>query len=283
MSGNVQSAVLAPVLLRRPRRLALWVGASGLFLALLLCVPVPMLMHLDPNAADAMRVLEPPSASHLFGTDAHGHDVFARVLIGLRVSLLIGAGVAVLTFLLGMPLGILAACSRVAGAIIMRVVDAAMSIPGILLALALMAVIGPGLVNVFVVLIVMWTPLTIRMARGAAMEVLPRDYIAAAEASGASVPSIIWWHVLRNAIDPVLVQQTIAFAGAILGEVTFSFVGAGVQAPQPSLGNILADSRTNIYQAPWPAVLGGIVIVLLVLSIVMFGDGIRSMFATDQD
>lgn len=268
---------------RRPYGASLWLGGAGIAIAAVFAFVVPPLMGLDATAADPMNVLKPSSLDHLFGTDQQGRDILTRVLIGMRVSLLIGATVSIATFTVGIPLKILAAYSRPAEAVIMRVVDAAMSIPGILLALALMAVIGPGLKNVLIVLIVMWTPLTIRMARGAAMEVLSQDYIAAAVASGSSLPSIIRRHVVRNAIDPVLVQQTIAFAGGILGEVTFSFVGAGVQPPQPSLGDVLADAQLNLSYAPWPVVLAGLVVVLLVLSIVMFGDGIRSIFAIDQD
>ena len=268
---------------RLPPGASLRLGGAGVIVATLVAFLVPPLLGLDATAADPMKVLQPSSLDHPFGTDQQGRDILARVLIGMQISLLIGAAVSLVTFVVGMPLGILAAYSRPAEAVIMRVVDAAMSMPGILLALALMEVIGPGLKNVLVVLIVIWTPLTIRMARGAALEVLSQDYIAAAVASGSSLPSIIRWHVVRNAIDPVLVQQTIAFAGGILGEVTFSFVGAGVQPPSPSLGDVLADAQLNLSYAPWPVVLAGLVVVLLVLSIVLFGDGIRALFAIDQD
>jgi peptide/nickel transport system permease protein len=256
-----------------------WCGLGGISLAVLCCIVVPLALHLDPNAANPMAVLQPPGPGRLFGTDDLGRDVLVRVLIGVRLSLLLGFGVSVLTFLIGMPLGMLAAYARWADALIMRVVDALMSLPPILLALAFMAVVGPGLINVWIVLCVAWTPLTIRMARAAVLEVLSQGYIEAAQALGAGMPTIFARHVLRNAFDPVLVQQTVAFTGAILGEATFSFVGAGLQPPDTSLGMILSDAQQNLYQAPWIAIFPAGVLVLLVLSIILLGDGLHDLLA----
>jgi peptide/nickel transport system permease protein len=229
-----------------------------------------------------MAVLQPPAPGRLFGTDDLGRDVLVRVLFGARLSLLLGFAVSVITFLIGMPLGMLAAYARWADALIMRVVDVLMALPPILLALAFMAVVGPGLINVWIVLCVAWTPLTIRMARAAVLEVLSQGYIEAAQALGAGMPAIFARHVLRNAVDPVLVQQTVAFTGAILGEATFSFVGAGLQPPDTSLGMILSDAQQNLYQAPWIANFPAVVLVLLVLSSILLGDGLRDLLAAGR-
>jgi peptide/nickel transport system permease protein len=245
-------------------------------------IVIPLVLHLDANAADPMAVLQPPGPGHIFGTDDFGRDILARVLIGSRLSLLLGFAVSIVTFLIGMPLGMLAAYARWADTLIMRVVDALMSLPAILLALAFMAVVGPGLLNVLIVLIIAWTPLTIRMARASVLEVLSQGYIEAARALGAGMPTIFARHVLRNAVDPVLVQQTVAFTGAILGEATFSFVGAGLQPPDTSLGMMLSEAQQNIYQVPWLPAFPAAALVLLVLSIMLLGDGLRDLLAVGR-
>ena len=139
------------------------------------------------------------------------------------------------------------------------------------------------LLILLIVLIVVWTPLTIRMARASVLEVLSQGYVEAAQALGAGLPSIFIRHVLRNAIDPVLVQQTVAFAGAILGEATFSFIGAGLQPPDTSLGMILSEAQQNLYQAPWLAVFAACALVLLVLSAMLVSDGLRDVLAVKRD
>ncbi|HVC80556.1 MAG TPA: ABC transporter permease [Chloroflexota bacterium] len=245
-------------------------------------IGLPLVLHVDANAADPMAVLQPPSPGHIFGTDDFGRDILVRVLIGSRLSLLLGFAVSIVTFLIGMPLGMLAAYARWADTLIMRVVDALMSLPAILLALAFMAVVGPGLTNVLIVLTVAWTPLTIRMARASVLEVLSQGYIEAAQALGVGMPTIFARHVLRNAVDPVLVQQMVAFTGAILGEATFSFVGAGLQPPDTSLGMMLSEAQQNIYQAPWLALFPAAALVLLVLSIMLLGDGLRDLLAVGR-
>ena len=268
---------------RRRPGVRFWLGAAGLILAVLYAVVVPILFHLDANAADPMTVLHGPGPGHPFGTDDFGRDVMARVFVGSRLSLGMGCALSVVTFLIGMPVGMIAAYARWADAVIMRVIDALMSLPAILLAIAFMAVLGPGLVNVLTVLIVVWTPLTIRMARASVLEVLSQGYVEAAQALGAGLPSIFIRHVLRNAIDPVLVQQTVAFTGAILGEATFSFIGAGLQPPDTSLGMILSEAQQNLYQAPWLAVFAACALVLLVLSAMLVSDGLRDVLAVKRD
>lgn len=253
----------------------LTIGLAALTAIAGAAVLAPLVWGLDPNAARPMAVLQPPGPEHPMGTDAFGRDVLTRTLFGVRLSLLIGAVVCLVSFAVGMLLGMVAAYLKAADAVVMRVVDALLALPPVLLAIAFMAVFGPGLTNVLVALVIVWTPLTIRMARASTLSILAEGYVEPAEALGARTPGIFWRHVLRNAVDPVLVQQTVAFAGAILGEATFSFIGAGIQVPRASLGSILGDAQHNLYAAPWLAVGPALVLVGLVLAIVMTGEGLR--------
>lgn len=262
---------------RWPRGLKpkLTIGLAGLTVVTLAAVLAPSLLGLDPNTGNPMAVLEPPSAAHPMGTDGFGRDVLVRTLVGARLSLAIGAVVCLLSFAIGMLLGMLAAYVKPADPLVMRTVDAFLALPPVLLAIAFMAVFGPGLTNVLVALTIVWTPLTIRMARASTLAILAEGYVEPAQALGAQTSGILWRHVVRNAVDPVLVQQTVAFAGAILGEATFSFIGAGIQVPRASLGSILGEAQYDLYAAPWLAIGPAIVLVMLVLSIVMTGDGLR--------
>ena len=261
----------------------IWIGATTLLTIGLCSVVLPLIFRLDPNGGNPMNLFLPPSAVHPLGTDGFGRDMLTRILFGTRISLLVGIVSSVGTFVIGMPLGMLAAYVKVADELVMRVVDALLSLPPVLLAIAFMAILGAGLTNVLVVLLIAWTPLTIRMARSATLEVLPREYVEAAGALGASTPSILYRHVLRNAIDAVLVQQTVAFVGGIIGEATFSFIGAGVQPPSASLGSILGDAQANFFQAPWLGIFPGIVLVVIALSAVLVGDGLRDLTAGREE
>lgn len=253
------------------------IGLTGLTAMLAVTVLLPWLFGWDPNAGDPRQVLQPPSWQHWMGTDAFGRDVQVRTVFGARLSLAIGAFVCVASFVLGMSLGMVAAYLRWSDGLIMRVTDALLALPPVLLAIAFVAVLGAGLVNVLVALTLVWTPLTIRMARASTLAILAEGYVEPAEALGARTPGVLWRHVLRNAVDPVLVQQTVAFAGAILGEATFSFIGAGIQVPRASLGSILGEAQYNLFAAPWLATGPAIVLVVLVLSIVLTGDGLRDL------
>jgi peptide/nickel transport system permease protein len=253
------------------------IGLTGVLGMLVLTVLLPWLLSWNPNAGDPLHVLQPPSWEHWMGTDAFGRDVLVRTVFGARLSLAIGAFVCLASFVLGMALGMLAAYLRWTDGLIMRATDALLSLPPVLLAIAFVAVFGAGLTNVLVALTLVWTPLTIRMARASTLAILAEGYVEPAEALGAHTPGVLWRHVLRNAVDPVLVQQTVAFAGAILGEATFSFIGAGIQVPRASLGSILGEAQYNLFAAPWLATGPAIVLVVLVLSIVLTGDGLRDL------
>lgn len=274
-TGNAAETTTPPRRFRIRAKLA--IGLTGLLAMLAVTVLLPWLFGWDPNAGDPRQVLQAPSWQHWMGTDAFGRDVLARTVFGARLSLAIGAFVCVASFVLGMSLGMVAAYLRWSDGLIMRVTDALLALPPVLLAIAFVAVLGAGLVNVLVALTLVWTPLTIRMARASTLAILAEGYVEPAEALGARTPGVLWRHVLRNAVDPVLVQQTVAFAGAILGEATFSFIGAGIQVPRASLGSILGEAQYNLFAAPWLATGPAIVLVVLVLSIVLTGDGLRDL------
>lgn len=282
MADAASAAVATAAETTTPRRRyrvrpKLAIGLTGLLAMLAVTVLLPWLFGWDPNAGDPRQVLQPPSWQHWMGTDAFGRDVLVRTVFGARLSLAIGAFVCVASFVLGMSLGMVAAYLRWSDGLIMRVTDALLALPPVLLAIAFVAVLGAGLVNVLVALTLVWTPLTIRMARASTLAILAEGYVEPAEALGARTPGVLWRHVLRNAVDPVLVQQTVAFAGAILGEATFSFIGAGIQVPRASLGSILGEAQYNLFAAPWLATGPAIVLVVLVLSIVLTGDGLRDL------
>jgi peptide/nickel transport system permease protein len=243
---------------------------------------IPLAVPMDPDAADPASLLQPPSRVHPMGTDLYGRDVLVRVVYGARIALGIGIGVSVGTLLLGMPVGMMAAYVRRTDGLIMRAVDALMSLPPVLMAIAFMAVLGAGLTNVVVVLLLAWTPLTIRVARAATMALLSQEYIEAAIALGGTLPRVLYQHIMRNAVDAVLVQQTVVFVGAILGEATFSFIGAGLQPPAASLGTMLGETQAVVVQAPWLAAFPGSMLVVIALAAVLVGDGLRDRGAVDR-
>ena len=260
------------------KRMLLTLSLASLLTAVLLSLLGPSVFHLNDLAMNTNAVLSPPSARYLMGTDEYGRSVFARVVFGIRLSLSVGIAVALVTGCIGTSLGLLAAWYRSLDTVVMRLMDGLMAFPSILLALALMAVIGPGTVNTVVVLSVVFLPATVRVVRASAMTVAQMEYIVAARAAGASTPRLLVLHVLPNIVTPVLVQQTFTLAWAILGEATLSFVGAGTPPPTPSLGNILSEAQNLLYQAEWLALYPGLAIAWLVLSVNLVGDGLRDLF-----
>ncbi|SRR5579871_21791 len=261
------------------RHARLWVGGGALCIIAVLVLIVPFLVHLDPNAADPNSLMQPPSPDHAMGTDMYGRDVLVRTIYATQIALGIGLGVSVGTFLLGMPIGMAAAYIRNLDGFIMRTVDTLMSLPPVLLAIASVAVLGAGLLNIVVVLLIAWTPLTIRVARAATLALSSQEYVEAARALGSTLPRMLYRHILRNAVDSVLVQQTVVFVGAILGEATFSFIGAGLQPPAASLGTMLGETQAVVVQAPWLAAFPAGVLVAIALAAVLVGDGLRDRAA----
>jgi peptide/nickel transport system permease protein len=229
----------------------------------------------DPVKNNYRARLGAPDGVHLFGADRFGRDVLSRILFGARVSMGIGLAVALFSGVAGAACGLVAGWWRGLDAWIMRVMDGLMAFPGLLLAIALAATLGPSEVTVVVALTVAYTPRTARIMRGAVLVARSQDYVEAARAVGATTRRILWRHVVPACAAPLAVQQTYVFAIAILAEAVLSFVGVGPPPPQPTLGAIIADGRDNMVEAPWIALAPGLVIATLVLGLNLLGDGLR--------
>ncbi|WP_323657415.1 ABC transporter permease [Lysinibacillus xylanilyticus] len=198
-------------------------------------------------------------------------------MYGARVSLVIGFSVALLTSIFGTIVGLYAAYFKKLDSLLMRTADGLMAFPAILLAIAIMASLGANLVNVIIALTIVFTPLVARTIRSSALIVKEQTYIEALRAQGANSTRIIWSNIFPNVISPLIVQATFIFADAIIVEAALSFLGAGIPAPEPSWGNLLYDGKTVIFNAWWMTVFPGIAIMLTVLGLNLFGDGLRDL------
>ena len=220
--------------------------------------------------------LQPPNSEHWFGTDAYGRDIFARILHGARVSLTIGLASTGISVILGGLFG--AAAGYYGGkvdSIIMRVMDTVMCIPAILLALAIVAALGPGIRNLLIAITVAQVPGFTRVIRSVILSVVGQDFIEAAKACGTTDKRIIIKHILPNAMGPIIVQATMSVAGMIITAAGLSFIGMGIQPPRPEWGAMLAESREYMRYAPYLVAFPGIAIVLAALSLNLLGDGLR--------
>ncbi|WP_066154602.1 ABC transporter permease [Halalkalibacter krulwichiae] len=235
----------------------------------------PLLSNVDPYEMKVTDRLVGPSSEHWFGTDEFGRDLFTRMLYGARVSLMVGLAVAAISSVLGLLIGLYASYYKTLDHILMRVCDGLIAIPGILLAIALMAALKPSATNVIIALVVVFTPHIARVVRSSALVIKEQPYIEAMHAQGAGNTRIIMFHILPNVLSPLLVQATFVFAEAIISEAALSFLGAGVPAPEPSWGNILQAGKLVIYKAWWMIVVPGSFIVMAVLSLNLLGDGLR--------
>lgn len=244
----------------------------------LIAIFAPLLAPYDPYTFDLYDSFLPPSWEHPFGTDDMGYDVFSRTLYGARVSLTIGLVAMVATVTIGVIYGAVAGYfGGVIDNIMMRIVDAISSIPSLFLILIIASIMVPSLwTTVLVLSMVGWTGMS-RIVRAEILTLKRRDYVEAAISSGETKKSIIFYHVLPNAIAPITVIATLDIAGNILSEAALSFIGLGVQAPTPSWGNMLtaAQDLSTLQYYPWIAIYPGICIVLAVLSINLIGDGLR--------
>ena len=270
---------------RRLRRLGLRLLSHRSFLIGLIILTAFVLTALlagviapyGPTDISYRDILAPPSAAHWFGTDGYGRDVFSRVLYGLRVSLRIGLLVALFTGLLGTALGTVARYVPWSDGIIMRGLDGLMAFPGVLLAIALAAALGPSETTAVVALTVAFTPRTARIVRAGVIVVQGMQYLEAAQAIGAGHGRIIFRYILANALSPLIVQITFVFAVSIIAEAILSFLGVGPPPPAPSLGNIIAEGRSYVQEAWWIAVFPGLVIAAAVLGLNLMGDGLRDV------
>jgi peptide/nickel transport system permease protein/oligopeptide transport system permease protein len=232
-------------------------------------------IFIDTTKAGELSLL-PPSTDHLFGTDQMGRDVLCRVIYGAQVSLRIGVLAVVVMLVLGMFLGAIAAYyGGIVDSVIMRLADTFYSFPFILFAIALVAILGPSWINVFLAIGVIGWPSIARVFRSSILSVKENEYVQAARALGASSRRILARHIMPNAMAPVVVIGTMTIGGAILTEAALSFLGMGVQLPNPSWGNMLEEARNYMTLAPWLMVFPGIAILTTVLAFVLLGDGLR--------
>lgn len=235
----------------------------------------PHLMSYDPYEMKVAERLQAPSAAHWLGTDEFGRDLLTRIVYGAKVSMGVGLAVTVISSVFGLIIGLYASYYRLLDHILMRICDGLMSIPGILLAIALMAALGPSSTNVIIALSIVFTPNIARIVRSSALIIREQTYIEAMHAQGASTMRIIWRHIAPNTISPLVVQATFVFAEAIISEAALSFLGAGIPAPEPSWGNILFAGKLVIFKAWWMVVFPAAIIVLSVLGLNLLGDGLR--------
>ena len=252
-------------------------GFGILTVLALIAIFAPVLAPHDPNAIDASHILYAPSLAHPFGNDALGRDVLSRVLFAYRVSLTVAVGSTLVAFLVGVPLGLYAGYhGGWVDTAIMRPIDMVLALPAMLLAVALIAIIGPGSNIATLAIAVIYMPILARVVRSSSLVVVSQTYIEAARARGTPQRSIITRHVLPNAIGPAIVQATILMGFAIQIEAALSFLGLGVQPPTSSLGSMLADGRDVLTQAPWVEVFPGLAIAITVLAFNFLGDGLRA-------
>lgn len=267
-------AVLA--LLRRHRLGA--IGASAIAVVLVVAVFAPLLGPYDPNAQDLNNVLQVPSAAHPLGTDDLGRDVLSRLVHGSRVSLQAGLVTVFFAMLAGVSLGLLG--GFVGGSVdevLMRVMDAILAFPSLVLALAISAALGQGLGNAMVAIAIVSTPQFARLTRGQVLSVKEFEFVAAARAGGASSGRLILVHVLPNITSPIIVQCVLSIAAAIIVEASLSFLGIGVQPPTPSWGAMLRMGYGYVDTAPWLSVAPGVAIFATVLAFNFLGDGVQDV------
>jgi peptide/nickel transport system permease protein len=265
-------------IVRRLRRHpTLYFGVLVLALLALCAVMAPWLATHSPLDINPLTRMKPPTAEHYFGTDALGRDVYSRTLWGARVSLLVGAMVAIVATCIGVVIGMVAGYFRRLDAVIMRIMDGLMAIPGVLLAIALMAMLRGGIITVVIAIVVPEVPRVVRLVRALVLTIREQPYIEAAVSVGTRVPAILWRHVLPNLLAPLMVQATFIAASAILTEAVLSFLGVGIPPQTPSWGNIMAEGRNFVAVAFHIILYPGLFLGLAVLAVNLVGDGLRDM------
>jgi peptide/nickel transport system permease protein len=250
-------------------------GLLLLVVVAVIAIAAPWIATHDPQDLDPLARMQPPSSEHYFGTDALGRDVFSRAVWGGRVSLTVGIAVAILGTIAGVLVGLGAGFVRWADGPVMRVMDGLMAIPGILLAIALMAVTKASMTTVIVAITIPEIPRVARLVRSLALTLREQLYVEAAHAVGTRLPVILWRHVLPNMVAPLIVQATFVAASAVLIEASLSFLGVGIPAQTPSWGNMMAEGRNFVAVAFHIILYPGVLLALTVLAINLMGDGLR--------
>lgn len=248
-------------------------GGALLLAMVLFSLCATALSPFDPYALNPLSRLKPPGADHWFGTDNFGRDLLVRIGLAVRISLAVGAAVA--SGGIGLVIGLLCAWYRWLDRVLMRVCDGLFAFPSLLLAIAVVGILGPNIANVVLALSLVYVPSVARVIRAAALVNKEKSYIEALRAQGATSARIIWLHLLPNVVSPLIVQVSWIFSVAILTEAALSFLGSGVPAPTPSLGNLLLEGKKVIFTSWWMTFFPGAAIVLLILSLNMAGDALR--------
>lgn len=283
--ATLDLATVAPSALRRGgalarhlfRHLSFRIGFAIVMLLVIVAIVGPLLHASDPTAMQMRFRFRPPSARFWMGTDALGRDILARFVHGARLSLVIGLWVAILSGIAGTFFGVLSGYVRAIDSLVMRIMDALLAFPPILLAIGINAALGPQVHSVIIALSVSYIPRTARIVRASALVVRELDYVQAARISGASGLRIVLRHILPNSVGPLLVQLTFVFAYAILAEAALSFLGIGPPPPTPSWGNIIAEGRDYSVEAWWIMLFPGLGISLAALGMNLLGDGLRDV------
>lgn len=256
------------------RRIVLY-GTVVFLLLVLVAVLADVIAPFDPSAMNVRSRLHAPSAEFWLGTDNLGRDILSRLIHGARISLIAGFASVVVSTLAGIVIGTLAGYFPRADTLLMRVMDGLMAFPVILLAVALMAALGPTLINVIIALSAVYAPRTARIVRSAVLGVKQTPYVEAASALGSRHPRIITRHILPNCLSPIIVQATFIFAYAVQAEAALSFLGVGVPPSVPSWGSMLSEARLYMTNAPWMMIPPGLAIAITVLALNSIGDGLR--------
>ena len=267
-----------PAPARRLRNLPLFTGGVLVTVIVALAAFAPILAPYDPTAIDPAIRLARPSGAHLLGTDRLGRDVLSRILFGGRVAVTVGTVAVVIGAGLGVPLGLVSGyrAGRL-DAVLMSVVNGMMSFPALLLAIMVVAALGPGHAQVMIAIGVVLIPIFARLARAQTLAVRAQEFVLAAQALGAREVRVVALHVLPNIAGPLLIQATVAFSGAVLAEASLSYLGLGTQPPTPSWGGMLQEARDVLFVAWWMAIWPGVAIASAVLGLNLFGDGVRDL------
>ena len=247
--------------------LLMFIGLTALF--------APLLFTTDPTALNPVARLTGPSTELWFGSDMYGRDIYSRTVYGCQISLMVGLSVAILSISIGLAIGLVAGYLRWLDAIVMRIMDGIMAIPGILLAIALLALAGASLGTVILAITVPEIPRVVRLVRGVVLGIREEPYVEAAISLGTRTPQLLVRHVLPNIVAPLIVQGTYVCASAIILEAILSFLGAGIPPETPSWGNFMAEGRIYFQIAPWIIFFPGLYLAITVLAVNVLGDGLR--------
>lgn len=250
-------------------------GAAIVAAMVLAAVAAPLIAPIDPLYLDPLRRLRPPSDANWFGTDQFGRDIFSRVVYGARVSLIVGVAVAALSIAIGLIIGLVSGYVRWMDAVVMRIMDGLMAIPGVLLAIALVSLSGASLTTVIIAITVPEIPRVVRLVRAVVLSVREEPYVEAAISVGTRLPRVLLRHVLPNSVPPLIVQATYICASAMLTEAILSFLGAGTPPEIPSWGNMMSEGRLFFPIAPRIVLLPGVALALTILAVNVLGDGLR--------